>query len=118
MTNEKFTEWLESRIAKHEEDIAMRPGELSKKRITAYMVEAIRILEQHRQLAPTWIPVTPETMPTYYQPVLCVNDKGIRYIAWLATDGEEYYWTMFDDDKMETPVFWMPLPSPPINKEQ
>lgn len=65
MTNDQFTEWLESQIAKHQVKANSDPM------MYAFAVSYVNAYEdalaQYRQLAPTWIPVTPETMPDVTQ---------------------------------------------------
>ena len=79
----------------------------------AWLAGHAAAVEEYKKLN-GWVKVTPDTLPPYYTPVLCVSEKGIRFIAWLATDGGEHYWTLSDsDDLAPDPVGWQPLPSPP-----
>jgi hypothetical protein len=84
----------------------------------AYLAGHAAAVEEYKELN-GWVKVTPDTLPPYYTPVLCVSEKGIRFIAWLATDGGEHYWTLSEsDDLAPDPVGWQPLPPSPEKEQQ
>lgn len=61
-----------------------------------------------------WISVE-DRLPDYYKPVLVIcNNTPSMNIVWLASDGDRYFYTELNSDRIISNVtHWMPLPEPP-----
>lgn len=114
MTNDPFTEWLESQIKRYNDAAKgqMQFRDRNDGKADAYAEALIK----YRQLAPTWIPVTPETMPPFDQHVIVFCRIWGRFTATYIriSDTECGTWHDGNQSGILPPTHWMPLPAPPI----
>lgn len=116
MTNDQFTEWLTNRFLfyrRRKNDLLL--SEKERIQAEAKETECADCIYQYRSLAPTWIPVTPDTMPPKDEWVIACTKHwtGVAKLRDLDyDDGITYEWEDETSEWVTGILAWMPRPAP------